>query len=643
MRPALALAVAASVAFSVVPLHTARSGATDSCSQASTPASEGQSSSRRPIIFVHGWTGHGSDFIDSAAILVRQTDKRIQPFFFDYGKDSITWAGAPAVSGCLASYISSVSAAYYKTGGDGKALVAGHSMGGLAALYASTQNNAGPDIGGLITFDTPYAGSPFGNTSVATLREAILAGVDVPPSGSDAGKCLGLHDDGASLPQTCAWGLPPYLPSGVPVDQIAGSIKVRRTFLGIHMYDIPFDSDAIVSTSSSHAYVTAGPKGKRPPRADVHLSTDECTVSSDAVVGIVRNARWSGELVGLFNTGLLSLFNDDFTLDGINSGHLNPSLAVYLAALEAAAPCSHGHVYKDQSALNQATEAIKRDLQLLTPLSAQSLLSAPVPATCNHPAGLLVNGSQPGIPENEGSTEFAWLGSPDAERTELVFGGLEGNGRRDAATVLACDAGGVAWPEIVVFYGPGPTLLGAFDLGTISVGGSQPGENANVYGLTYDNGRVDVTFASQQEGDPAAFASLDFRATLSLGRAGHLQVTNVQRTNEEPTMRRLIAALHAGDHATASSLAAPGVADQAASVFSTYSDAYNAPMTCYGVISTDMPPLLSPLVDAGSTTELPADRICALPIAGPDGRSYVALGLTHTGYQNWRVQWVQPI
>lgn len=112
-------------------------------------------------------------------------------------------------------------------------------------------------------------------------------------------------------------------------------------------------------------------------------------------------------------------------------------------------------------------------------LSAADLQSAPVPSACGHPAGDLVYGKLPLIPDNEGFVSLAQepdqLGEPFH-----VEASLRGEGSQILA-VLDCSVGGVGWPQILVLYGPGPTILGSLDLSTVEfVDGGEPVNNSHV-------------------------------------------------------------------------------------------------------------------------------------------------------------------
>jgi pimeloyl-ACP methyl ester carboxylesterase len=337
-----------------------------SCSTDSTPASMKPAEGTRPVIFVHGWTADGHALRETGKALARRTDNRITPYYFDYSKDATTWAGSNAVSGCLAKYITAVSTTY---GADGKVLLVAHSMGGLAILYAAAKDGAGSQIGGVVTFDTPYLGSPFGNTSLGGFFQGRNQGdgVNLPPEGSDAQVCMGAHENGARLPSACAYDLPPYLATAVPVTQIAGVITIKRMLGPFHLYDIPLGSDGIVPESSSHGYVTMRKSSQRPHGEKLSLPTDACTITSDTLSHAATVARWTDSQLAALAEGAGELAADNNAFDGLLSGTLTPALVAYLGAATLAAPCSHIHIYSYDRARDQATDALKAYLDELTP------------------------------------------------------------------------------------------------------------------------------------------------------------------------------------------------------------------------------------------------------------------------------------
>lgn len=122
-------------------------------------------------------------------------------------------------------------------------------------------------------------------------------------------------------------------------------------------------------------------------------------------------------------------------------------LLVALAACTGAPGTASAKASKAESSVSDSADA----------LTAPDLLSAPVPAACNHAAGNLVDGTLPGLPQSQGAMGLAGLNQGTAEEKSLTaLGDLAGNGPVDAATILSCNAGGVPWPQIIAFYSPGP-------------------------------------------------------------------------------------------------------------------------------------------------------------------------------------------
>lgn len=101
-------------------------------------------------------------------------------------------------------------------------------------------------------------------------------------------------------------------------------------------------------------------------------------------------------------------------------------------------------------------------------VTLQSLLSAPVPALCEHDPGNLVNGSLPPQDSHPGQVMIAKRNDQPDTPYKIAFGSLTSAGNIDAAMVTDCSAGGVPWPETVQLYTAGPTRLGGVNLGDIT-------------------------------------------------------------------------------------------------------------------------------------------------------------------------------
>ncbi len=79
-----------------------------------------------------------------------------------------------------------------------------------------------------------------------------------------------------------------------------------------------------------------------------------------------------------------------------------------------------------------------------------------VPELCGHPAGVLVDGRLPGIPEAQGRVMLAPLLAEDvaagAEESDGAVIGADAAGEPFLAATLYCDQGGVSWPNVVVVW-----------------------------------------------------------------------------------------------------------------------------------------------------------------------------------------------
>ncbi|GGQ49000.1 alpha/beta fold hydrolase [Couchioplanes azureus] len=421
------LLVAASL---IVPPTAARA---DGCDGNSTEPTAHQSADRRPVVFVHGWTVGGEAMQETGEELRKRTGGRIQPFYFDYGRHSTTWAADDTVAGCLATYIAKVSTAYSDiSGGDGKIILVAHSMGGLASLYAARSKEVGERIGGLITFGTPYLGSPFGNTGVASAWQKVrqeLGDKAVPPVGSNAQTCLSPHKNGADMAAGCVGGLPPYLPAAAGVTAIAGDITVKRSFGPFHLYDIPLDSDGIVPVDSQHGYLHIAQKDQWPKGQQVRLESDSCTITNDSMMRTVKAAGRGGSagIISALLSANAELQVDGNALDGLLEDRFTPGLVVYLGVAVWTAGCSHLHVTGHGPALDHATDSLHDYLHQLEPGTAVRNL-APVTSAGEVASGWrVVDGGGDGVDCSFNTASPAarsgniYYCSPDAEMADACW------------------------------------------------------------------------------------------------------------------------------------------------------------------------------------------------------------------------------
>jgi pimeloyl-ACP methyl ester carboxylesterase len=374
-RGALAVLAAAVLALTCLPVPAAVSPAladvAPACSRSlngSTLPAAMQSASSRPVVLVHGWTG--KPMTDTAALLKKALGDKISTFMFDYSKWAANWPTNATIAPCLATYIHQVSAAYHKVGGDGGVILVAHSMGGLAIRYASdaafvTEPITAANAPLVITMDTPHLGSAWGGSFLAEAKQIGdgLFGRSVPnPFGTDGAHCLQPHDNGKALPAQCG-GLPPWLAGGTTLDEIAGGITIRRTVLGVHLYDIPTGSDGIVEVASSSGYRTSGPGGAAPAVSSatigttLHTQVVDCSVTTGQIQSVLSAPS------GVFSSAVevvgVGALSDYAVLQELQNGITSPAVLLYSAAALPTAGCSHIKITNDKASVNKVVDDIK--------------------------------------------------------------------------------------------------------------------------------------------------------------------------------------------------------------------------------------------------------------------------------------------
>ena len=374
----VATAVLATTAVTMWGPTQAHAASPETCSRpdfgTSTPPSHGQSAALRPVVFVHGWTG--KPMTQTASDIQKTLHGQISTYTFDYTNWASYWASNDHIAPCLADYLRQVSDAYRAVGGDGRLIYVAHSMGGLAIRYAMDPTKVAhpataAQVPWLITLDTPSLGSPMGDLGIAQGKEVLsnILGSKPNPFGNDGGRCLKLHTSGQDLPASCD-GLPPWLPGGTTLDQIGGAITVQRYMFGIHLYDVPLDSDGIVDYASSTGYLKSGPGGTAPV---VSSPTNGTTVHSHQITCDVSSGQIHASLEALQGTlGSVAVpfqeITDWATLTDLSKGYHTPFTdLIELAATEPGA-CSHVNITKNHDAEAQLVTDIRGYLASAAPL-----------------------------------------------------------------------------------------------------------------------------------------------------------------------------------------------------------------------------------------------------------------------------------
>lgn len=251
-------------------------------------------------------------------------------------------------------------------------------------------------------------------------------------------------------------------------------------------------------------------------------------------------------------------------------------------------------------------------------LTRDQLLSAPVPSLCEHPPGRLVGGKLPGIDEQNGFVSLGFVTSPQEADNLLLFGDVDGSPGEEAVVVVDCNQGGVAWPQVILVYGDGPTLRS-----TIELSNSVPDPNgrARVEAMRLESGAVAVQWLTSRDGDAGCCSSLDASARIRL-EGNRAVITDVKTHDEEPAVTAFVNALERRDRAAALRLADADVVDemlaasQALGSFGSWS--------CQGELG-DLPLL------EGS------NRVCTIDVTG---NPPAIVGWARVGFGKWRaVAW----
>jgi len=486
------------------------------CATSSWSKTGGLAKDAHPVVLVHGWTG--SALTDLRQALERKAGQGWQFLLFDYHSASTQWAASPDVSGCLVKYLRQVSDAHKAKGGDGRVYVVAHSMGGLATLFAASDPSLAHRVGGLVSLATPYQGSPWGSSAPVTYGYFWelgngLGSTAIPPYAAPARNCLAMHTGTSGMPSGCV--VAPYLPKDVPVHEIAGDLTVRRTFFGVHAYDMPMSGDTIVPFVSGQGYLgSAG--APSPTGVKVGLDTVPCSLDAHAVIAEAGTLSIFGALPGVW----AQTWSDSTALDAVMAKEASPAVIELLAAANQWADCSHSGLLKNDTAAGQVVTALKAQASWQNTrrnVTAAALRTAEVPENCDMPRQRLVNGQT--TKRNKGADPNA-SGNLDSFGNGVIaaYGDFARLGYQQALVPYSCTAGGVSWPQVLLLIGEGGALLSSFDLQTIG-----QAEHADVDSIKAKGNAASLRWHSYEG---AAFDRVDHTSTVTVDD-GALQLTGV--------------------------------------------------------------------------------------------------------------------
>lgn len=266
----------------------------------------------------------------------------------------------------------------------------GHSTGGLAVRFAASPAWGGqpvaPLIGGVVTLDTPHGGTPWGDTPGGLLKEAFSTGLPNPVA--DASRCLAVHHAGSGMKDGC--DPPPYLPTTIPLTQVAGSLTVRRTLFGIHLYDVSMGGDTIVPLDSEAGYLGSA-AGGRNATAGMKVKTRqvECSIASDRVLAYAATLKAAVDNAALA-LAIARLDNDAAAMEAIGNQAADPALLQFIVLANFTGGCAHANVTHDADAIAATAAALRADAAALPKPATTRVEAGPVTSTGAVRPGLTV-------------------------------------------------------------------------------------------------------------------------------------------------------------------------------------------------------------------------------------------------------------
>ena len=205
-------------------------------------------------------------------------------------------------------------------------------------------------------------------------------------------------------------------------------------------------------------------------------------------------------------------------------------IAIICAVLICVPSCGRGYV---DSIANKATHQASTPPKVSVKL--QDLLNAEVPALCDHPSGKLTNGVLGDPSSNTGKVQLR-KDVIDAINANKTTPGLDvGTDENVAiAAVVACDKGGVDWPNVVVLWDKSMSLISWFDLRNTT------GYRGKVDSLSLDGNEVDVKWSFAGDQDPMCCATYSAQAKVHVTRHTPSKPTAVTVERGETAVKKVI-------------------------------------------------------------------------------------------------------
>ncbi|MDO5534534.1 MAG: S-layer homology domain-containing protein [Propionibacteriaceae bacterium] len=253
-------------------------------------------------------------------------------------------------------------------------------------------------------------------------------------------------------------------------------------------------------------------------------------------------------------------------------------------------------------------------------ITADQMLSAPVPSLCDNNPGRFVNGQ---LPERLATAPHAFAeiyGIDDPAhnwRTESFAAWMGTDNKAYAALVVACSQGGVGWPPEVVIYGAGPRVLGSMSVGELLDG------RQHLVDLRLRDGGVDLDLANNyQDGEPGCCGTMDATVRFTwTGSTVHGDV--LARYTERDTATKAMAAVNSGSRTERAKYFTP----EGLGRIDTWGLRWDTtPLDCDTTYS------FVDLIDPPDGTM----RICSFTVSGEPRYIMGWMALTKTGFGQWK-------
>jgi pimeloyl-ACP methyl ester carboxylesterase len=214
-----------------------------------------------PVMLVHGFNSAATTWNKGRAVLGADLANTCL-IDFDYSAYSTQWVKDDRIGKALAARIVGLSDRSRSSGGTGKLVVIGHSMGGLALRCAAAPSCGGDErvpsrLALAITFGTPNDGTFLAGNGRSLIKDVLKPFLTLGACADGweklcvtARALLTSSASSAFTPGSGQLNALPALPSSVPVRAMAGSVRIR-TRLGAVTYPVGDAGDLVVNIPSA--------------------------------------------------------------------------------------------------------------------------------------------------------------------------------------------------------------------------------------------------------------------------------------------------------------------------------------------------------------------------------------------------------